>query len=55
LEKTTNNAGIAYSLIAPKFGGEVPADQYEKLTEYLKAIKPIIGYMVNTQVQRDEA
>ena len=55
LEKAQSSTGIAYSRIAPKSSGPVPEEQREKLAEYVAAIKPIIGYMVNTDIERDEA
>ena len=55
LEKTSNANGIAFSRIAAKSAGGVPEDQREMLDDYLRAIKPIIGYMVNTDIERDEA
>ena len=55
LEKGSNANGISFSRIAPKSAGPVPEDQREKLADYLHAIKPIIGYMVNTDIERDEA
>jgi len=55
LEKAQSSTGISYSRIAPKSSGPVPEEQREKLAEYVAAIKPIIGYMVNTDIERDEA
>ena len=55
LEKGSNANGIAFSRISPRSGGPVPEEQREMLSEYLHAIKPIIGYMVNTDIERDEA
>ena len=55
LEKAQSGSGIAYSRIAPSSSGPVPEEQREKLAEYVAAIKPIIGYMVNTDIERDEA
>ena len=55
LEKAQSSTGIAYSRIAPKSSGPVPEEQREKLAEYVAAIKPIIGYMVNADIERDEA
>ena len=55
LEKASNATGIAFSRIAPKSAGPVPEEQREMLAEYVRAIKPIIGYMVNTDIERDEA
>jgi hypothetical protein len=55
LEKAQSSTGIAYSRIAPKSSGPVPEEQREKLAEYVAAIKPIIGYMANTDIERDEA
>jgi len=54
LEKASNANGIAFSRITPKSAGPVPNDQREKLAEYLRAIKPIIGYMADTDIERDE-
>ena len=55
LEKTQSGSGITYSRIVPSSSGPVPEEQREKLVEYVNAIKPIIGYMVNTDIERDEA
>ena len=55
LEKGSNSTGIAFSRIAPKSSGPVPEEQRKMLAEYVAAIKPIIGYMVNTDIDRDEA
>ena len=55
LEKGSNSTGIAFSRISPKSGGPVPEEQREMLAEYLHAIKPIIGYMENADIERDEA
>jgi hypothetical protein len=55
LEKAQSSTGIAFSRIVPKSSGPVPEEQREKLAEYVAAIKPIIGYMVNTDIERDEA
>ena len=54
LEKASNGAGIAFSRISPQAAGPVPEEQRGMLAEYVKAIKPIIGYMVNTDIDRDE-
>jgi hypothetical protein len=54
LEKAQTSTGIAFSRIAPKSSGPVPEEQRAKLSEYVNAIKPIIGYMVNTDIARDE-
>ena len=55
LEKASNATGIAFSRISPKSAGPVPEEQRGMLAEYVQAIKPIIGYMVNTDIDRDEA
>ena len=55
LEKAQISTGIAFSRIVPKSSGPVPEEQRGKLAEYVAAIKPIIGYMVNTDIERDEA
>ena len=54
LEKAQSGTGIAYSRIIPSSSGPVPEEQMDKLAEYVAAIKPIIGYMVNTDIARDE-
>jgi len=54
LEKAQSSTGIAFGRISPKSSGPVPEEQRAKLAEYVNAIKPIIGYMVNTDIARDE-
>ena len=54
LEKSQSDAGFTFSRIVPRSIGPVPEDQRETLEEYVQAIKPIIGYMVNTEIERDE-
>ena len=55
LEKANSASGISFSRISPKSSGPVPEEQRAQLDEYVRAIKPIIGYMVNTDIAHDEA
>ena len=55
LERASNSTGIAFSRISVKSTGPVPEEQEEMLRAYRDAIKPIIGYMVNDSIERDEA
>ena len=55
LEKAQSGTGIAYSRIIPRSLGPVAEEQRDLLKQYVDAIKPIIGYMVNTDIARDEA
>jgi len=53
LEKAQSGSGFTFSRIAPKSKGPVPEDQRGTLAEYIKAIRPLIGHMVELERERE--